>query len=166
MMLGSGAYLYSRWEDRPTPQGSFGDIALVATKADVKFARGDPASTDGPERWIYNAGSGSAALDAAKYLVVFREDHIRFVLYTAKEAQNVNPWLMGFTIGTPNERVIEKLGQPSSIAKSSNELDRMYSYEKYNVFFSFTQGKVVAFGIYQPKHGPMEFRSAPSAAAQ
>ena len=65
LMIGVGVYLYGRWEDRPTQQTSFGDIALAASKADVKFARGEPASTNDPDRWSYTAGSGSAGPEAA-----------------------------------------------------------------------------------------------------
>ena len=148
LIIGAGVnlyeHLYERWEERLTAQTSFGRIALNAKKADVKFSRGEPTSTAGLDAWIYNAGTELAEPGAAKYFVRFREGRIRFVLYTANDAQIVHPQLMGFTIGTPHERVIEKLGQPSNVANSANDLDRMYSYQTYNVFFSFTQGKLVS----------------------
>ena len=158
VVLGGGAYLYSRWVDRPTPQSKFGDIELTATPADVLFAKGEPQLRDSPDRWVYNAGSGSAAPNAAKYLVMFKDSRVRFVLYSASETQIVSPWFMGFDIGTSHERIVEKLGQPTNVSISENQLDRMFSYDRYNAFFSFSQGKLVAYGIYQPNTGPMAFR--------
>jgi hypothetical protein len=165
LLLGGGVYLHGRWTDRPVPQTKFGEIELTATPADVLFVKGEPQLKDGPDRWVYNAGSGSAAPDAAKYLVMFKDGRIRFVLYTAGAEQIVNPLLMGFDIGTAYDRVTERLGQPSSISISESQLDRMFSYEKYNTFFSFSQGKLVAYGIYQPKSGPMAFRTEAAASS-
>lgn len=159
LIVAGGTYAYSSWTDRPTSQSMFGDIALVATSADVLFVKGEPSSKDDPDRWVYNAGRGSASRDAAKYLVMFKDGRIRFVLYTASEAQIVHPWFMGFDIGTSHNRVVEKLGEPSNSSVSEDQLDRIFSYDKYNAFFSFSQGKLVAYGIYQPKDGPMAFRS-------
>lgn len=165
LFLSGVAYLYGSWNDRPTPQHTFAEIALTATPADVLFVKGEPKRKDGPDRWTYDVGSGSAAPDSAKYLVMFKDGRIRFVLYTASSDQLVHPWLLGFTIGTSYERVVERLGQPSSTSVSEDQFDRMFSYEKYNSFFSFSRGKLVAYGIYQPKGGPMAFRNEAAASS-
>ena len=101
------------------------------------------------------------------YLIQFKEGRIRYILYTASESQIVNPYLLGFTLGASYQDVEEKLGQPSHLTNSTDELDRMFSYDKLNVFFSFKKGRAIAYGMYQPADGPMKFRdeaagSAPS----
>jgi hypothetical protein len=163
-----GVYLYGAWADRPASQTKFGEISLAATPADVLFVKGEPKLKEGPELWLYNAGTGSAAHDAAQYLVRFKDGQLRFVLYTARAEQIVNPSLMGFDIGASYDEVTKRLGQPSRISISENQLDRMISYENYNTFFSFNRGKIVAYGMYQPKSGPMAFRSeaAPPSSAK
>lgn len=165
LLLNGGAYLYGYLKDRPTPQNKFGEISLTATPADILFLLGEPNLKDGPDRWIYYAGSVPAARDAAMYLVTFKNGRVRFVLYTASGEQISNPTLMGFDMGTSYERVLEKLGQPSNVSISENKLERMFSYEKFNVFFSFSQGRLVAYGIYQPTSGPMLLRSEAAASA-
>lgn len=162
-VVGGATYLYFLWESRPTPLASFTEIPLNATPADVRFIKGAPTKTDGPDRWIYNVGTGSAPADAAQLLVQFEQGRIRFVLYTASDQQIINPWVLGFSIGSSYEQVLDKLGQPSHVANSADELDRMFSYGKYNTFFSFRQARLVAYGIYQPSFGPMAFRNAAAA---
>lgn len=164
-ILSAGAYSYDRWDSRARPQLSFDDVELGSVPADVKFIKGEPTSTDSPDRWIYNAGSGAAARDAAKYLIQFKDGRIRFILYTANETQIVTPYLLGFTMGARYQDIEEKLGPPSHIGKSADDLDRIFSYDKLNVFFSFKQGRVIAYGLYQPADGPMRFRNESAASA-
>jgi hypothetical protein len=111
--------------------------------------------------WLYFTGSGSQ--ETAGYAIRFKEGKVRYVLYAAMTDQTGNPWMHGFTIQTPYETVLEKLGQPSYTSKSSDGLQRMMSFEKYNVFYTFEQAKVRDFGIYDPATGPMEYSKPASA---
>ena len=81
-VLSAGIYAHTRWEKRSTPQVTFNDIKLGASPADVKFAKGEPTSMDGPDRWVYDAGTGSGERNAAKYLIQFKEGRIRFARLT------------------------------------------------------------------------------------
>ena len=64
---------------------------------------------------------------------------------------------MGMRGGDTYEELIQKFGDPSHLDRSKDELERVLSFEKYNVFFLLKQNRVVLYGIYNPTHGPMEF---------
>jgi hypothetical protein len=155
---GVGLWAYSEYGDRPTPQTVFGGVTLTSTAADVRLAKGNPSKLLQDGRWLYYAGSGSAETTSAAYVIRFKDSKIRYVMYAATPRQSAHPWLQGFTIGTPYETVLSKLGPPSHTSTSADGLERMVSYEKYNTFYSFEQAKVSDFGLYSPSAGPMEHR--------
>jgi hypothetical protein len=158
-----GVYVYLRIEERPKPQNEFFGIQLRAMAADVKFAKGEPsAKKEDEDRWIYYVGSSSAGREAGQYHVKFKNGRVRFVLYRAASPEISYPYLLGFTIGSSYQQVQEKLGSPSHTSTSSDDLARIFSYDRLNTFFSFSQSEVVAFGIFDPQTGPVRFISEKS----
>lgn len=145
-------------DNRPKPQTAFLDIPLTSTKSDVKFIKGEPAKIEGEDSWIYSGESQYGAKNTPLILVRLRGEQVRFVLYTDTERQLLAPALLGFSIGSTYDDVVSALGVPSHTDASADGLSRMISYEKLNVFYSFTQRKVSALGIYRSKDGPMLFR--------
>lgn len=153
-------YVYTAIKDRPKPQTQFFDISLRATPADVKFAKGEPTSKDGEDRWIYNVSNPQMPADAqpAQYLIQFKDGRVRFILYTAEKSQLDKPYLMDFTLGSSFNQINDKLGTPSYTSTSSDDLSRLLSYNKYNVFFTFEQAEVVAYGIFDSQGEPVKFK--------
>lgn len=157
-ILALGVWLYSAYDERPIAQGSFEGLKLGSTPADVRFLKGEPIakhSTD--DQWVYHAHSGAAQPEDAVVIVQFRNGKVRYINYWANEGQIVNPYLLGFTIGSEYDSVIKKLGQPSHISASANGLNRLLSFEKYNVDFEFERGKVKTYGIFDPTTGPLKY---------
>jgi hypothetical protein len=165
---GLGFWGYTTYQDRPVAHDEFYGLKIGAPRADVRFAKGEPATVDGPDRWTYHAGSGSAGADAAVYLVKFTDDKVRYILYTAGSAQIYHPDLQGFELDSKYDAVLKKLGQASHVANSKDGLERILSFDKYKTFFIFRKGEVVAYGVYDTALGPMEFNpkgsQAPDAA--
>ncbi|KRB14564.1 hypothetical protein [Rhizobacter sp. Root16D2] len=158
-----GTWAYVMFNDRPKVQTSFWDIPLTATRSDVKFLKGEDqnksASKD-PDVWIYHVSENKAV-----YMVRFNGDKIRFIQFFSVDGAIGEPWLQGLSKGSTMEAVIETLGQPSYTAASQDGLERLLSYEKYQTFFRVERGRVVTYGVYDPKHGPMDYpteRAAPS----
>lgn len=157
VIAGLGTWGYVTYQDRPTAQTSFFDIPLGATRADVRFAKGEPSeiASDDPDVWIYKRGTTERPNTSA-YVVRFKGDKIRYVQYFSV-VDEVNPWLQGFTKGTPYDRVIEVLGQASHTATSKDGLEKILSFDKHNTFYRFEKAEVVTYGIFDSKEGPMEF---------
>jgi hypothetical protein len=97
--------------------------------------------------------------------VQFRDTKVRYITYWSSEDQIINPDLLGFSIGSSYNEVVKKLGQPSSISTSTDGLKRLLSFEKYQAFFEFSQGKVLSYGIYAPSTGPIKFHNEVNAAS-
>jgi len=169
-ILALGIWLYSAYDERPIAQESFEGLKLSSTPADVRFLKGEPiAKHSTGDQWVYDAYSGSAQPEDAVVIVGFRNGKVRYINYWANERQIVNSYLLGFTIGSDYDSVIKKLGQPSHISASADGLNRLLSFEKYNVAFEFEQGKVKSYGIFDPTTGPLEFSKevkAPAASAK
>ncbi len=153
-----GIWIYSSYEGRPTAPEDFEGLKLTSTPGDVRFLKGEPIAKHSTEdRWVYDAHSGSAQPVDAVLIVQFRDSRVRHITYWANERQIVNPYLLGFSIGSDYDAIIKKLGQPSHVSTSSDGLNRLLSFEKYRTFFEFERGKVRTYGIFDPSKGPLKF---------
>lgn len=160
IVLGLITYLYEKYEERPQIQNEFGGISLTSTQADIRFLKGAPLEEHSkPDRWVYPAHSGSGKAGDAFYIVQFRDTKVRYITYWSNEDQIINPYVLGLSVGSSYDEVVKKLGQPSSVSTSSDGLKRLLSFEKYQAFFEFSQGKVLGYGIYAPATGPIKFRN-------
>lgn len=165
-ILSLGIWSYSTYQERPAAMAEFEGLKLTSTPADVRFLKGEPIAKHSTEdQWVYDAHSGSAQPEDAVVLVKFRDGKIRHVTYWANERQIVNPYLLGFSIGSEYEPIIKRLGQPSHISTSANGLNRILSFEQFKIFYDFEQGKVRAFGIFDPSTGPMKYTKEADAQA-
>lgn len=145
------AWAYSEYENRIMAQSEFLSISLGSKVSDVRFIKGNPdmASMDGGV-WIFNDSKKKAEL-----LVLFRDTAVKAVLYIG-DCFYCNQ-MFGLGIGTRYEKVKEKVGEPTSVSISPDQLKRLASFEKWNVVFILKENKVINFGIYDSKLGPVVF---------
>ncbi|MDY0746547.1 hypothetical protein SNE35_18685 [Paucibacter sp. R3-3] len=165
VLCGLGVWLTNTYEARAKPLSTFGGITLASTEGDVRFAKGEPSKVLDEGLWVYYAGSGSANLDSAGYVVRFKAGKVRFIRYLAAPDQIVTPDLQGFGIGASYDHVLEKLGPASHVATSDDGLVRRLSYEKLKTFFTFEKAQIKDFGVYDPATGPLELSKPTSALA-
>ncbi len=132
------------------------------TQAEVRLAKGNPHSVLEDGRWVYQAGGGDAP-KASAYAVRFKEGKVRYIRYRSFAEQTSAPWLQGFTLDTEYASVLRRLGQPSHTSISSDGLERMVSYDKYNTFYTFEKSKVAEIGVFDPATGPMDYLPSESA---
>lgn len=165
-LLAAGLWAYSKYEDRPVAQVEFEGLRLAATPADVRFLKGEPIQRHSTEdRWVFSAHSSSGEPEDAVLIVQFREGKLRHVTYWANERQIVRPYLLGFSLGSDYEAVLQKLGAPSNVSTSVDGLTRLLSFARYNVFFEFERGRVRSFGIFDSATGPVRFNKESDEAA-
>jgi hypothetical protein len=142
-------WTYSKYENRVIAQTEFLSISLDDKAADVKFKKGNPAADDG-RVWIFRNSE-----NMQEHVVIFKDSTIKAVLYVGDCTYCNN--IFGLGIGTSYVEVKEKLGEPTSVSVSSDQLGRIASFEKWNLVFDLKENKVIAFGIYNPKLGPLIF---------
>lgn len=156
VIAGISYYTYKTISDRPKTQDSFWDISLNTTKEDIKFIKGEPTEITDKGNWVYKISQSDYTDDKSIYIITFRNDSVRYIMYFGSDWLSA-PDLQGIWIKSNRDKLIEKFGKPSSIAHSADELERIISYEQYNVSFILKGNKVIAYGLYNPTYGPIDF---------
>ena len=148
---GIGLYIYSKMSERPSVQNSFWDIPLHSTKEDVKYLKGVPTNKQyGDDNWTYKV-KGYLERESV-FWVSFKDNKIRFVLCWG----DPSAYLQGIGVGSNYSSIINKFGKTSFVFRSEDELTRLLSFEKYKVFFMVEQNEVIAYGMYNPRFGPLK----------
>lgn len=142
-------WVYGKYENRVIAQTEFLSISLGDKAPDVRFKKGNPANDDG-KIWIFNNSTNQPEL-----VVIFKDTAVKAVLYVGDCTYCNN--ISGLGIGTSYAEVKEKLGEATSVSTSSDQLERLSSFEKWNLVFNLKENKVIAFGLYDPKLGPITF---------
>lgn len=151
LLVGSvGGWIY--WSSLPptSPVSELWDISLGASKSDVRFLKGEPAEIVEPGTWVY------APNRASTYHLVFGEtDEIIRVLVVAAPGFRNGASLLGVRTGLGIQRLVDRLGEPSRVIPSSDDLSRAYLYRHLNVVFILEQGAVASYGIYDVEAGDL-----------
>ena len=150
VLAGAGLYSFWRYTQRPQVQTEYWDISLDSTKLDIKFLKGAPTKVEG-KVWRFET-----------YDVIFEgeSDTIRYVLYRGGKSRDDDfhsTGIQGIYPNTRLEEVLKKFGDPSNISTSKNGTKRIYSFERYRVFFELEKNKVTFLGMYNSESGPVHF---------
>lgn len=149
---GVGAFFYSEYKDRPRIQEKFWDITLEDSKADIKFRKGEPRVVE-EGLWTYKE-TGIASNDWAAYQVSFDGDKVWYVLCEGFKCPKIQGMRFDYTLS----KISARFGEPSRVAVSGDQLERIYSYDRYHVFFILKRDKVRAYGIFNPAVGFLGYR--------
>ncbi|MHB1290796.1 MAG: hypothetical protein ACYCY5_01215 [Sulfuricella sp.] len=149
---GSIAYVYQQYEDRPRKLTALWDVSLNDTASDVKFKKGEPTTRLDNDHWVYRPYQTTEG----DYVVYFKNDRVRSIIYFGPMYNG--PSVHGVGHYDSSQELDAKLGPPSYVSRSKDELRRAYSYEKFNVVAHFEGGKISALGIYDPASGPFKFK--------
>ncbi len=153
ILLGAGYYIIQSISNRPEPQTSFLNISLDSTKGDIKFLKGEPDKGSNDGIWFYSKGKE----ETSSFFIIFKDNKIRVIGYDGKYFRS--PSFQGVSIGASYDEIINKFGQPSYVSISEDELSRILSYDRYNIFFGLEENKVFSFGIYNKSLGPFKFKN-------
>jgi len=150
-----GVFLYEEWDSREEThryvitdkaQTEFLSISLGDKVSDVRFKKGTPwgEGRDG-DVWMFHDST-----------VIFKDKKVRAVLYSG-ECVICNQIFGDLGIGTSYEDLQGKLGEPTSVSSSADQLKRLVSFKKQNLVFFLEQNMVFQYGIYNSKQGPITF---------
>jgi hypothetical protein len=151
ILLGVGYYIYQSISNRPKPQTTFLGISLDSTKGDIKFLKGEPIKGSDDKFWSYSTEQGKSS-----FFIIFKDSKIWVIGYDGEILYGNS--LQGVYIGASYDEIIKKFGQPSFVSISEEELERILSYDKYNVFFVLKENRVISYGIYNKTLGPFKYR--------
>lgn len=154
---GSIGYFYQQHESRPRKLNELWEISLNDSLVDVKFKKGEPTTQLDNDFWIYQPSQTSDV----SYVVYFKNNRVTSVMYFGPMYSA--PYIHGVGHYDSLQELETKLGQPSFVSRSKDELRRAYSFEKFNIVVQFKAGTVSAIGIYDPATGPFRFKEESNA---
>lgn len=146
---GLAIYIYQQYEARPQRQTELWGIALKASPEAIKFAKGEPTAVD-EDLWWFSLGNDYG------YVVLFKNGKVRAVAYDGPGY--LAPTVSGVSPYSSLKELEEKLGPASFVSRSKDQLQRWYSFEKFNVIARLEKGEIRAIGIYDPETGPIRFK--------
>jgi hypothetical protein len=148
--LGIVGGLYQQYEDRPRKLKELWGVSINDSAGDVKFNKGEPTTRD-KDVWVYRPYETIEG----DYVVFFKNDRVRSVMYFGPMYNA--PSLHGVGHYDSPQELDKKLGPPSYVSHTKDELSRIYSYEKFNIVVHFSEGKMSGLGIYDPAMGAFKF---------
>lgn len=152
LVIGFGTYAYVQYENRPQIATSLWNVAIGASPSDVKFAKGEPTEIDNEvstkPRWVYKT-------EHVTYFVEFKEDKVARVMAVGERLYL--PSVGGVSAYASFEEISDKLGPPSYISRQKDELQRTYSFSKYNVAFGIERGEIQMIAVGVSEASPVRF---------
>lgn len=153
-VIGLGAFAYFKYSNWPEAATGLGGVRIGASPADVKFSKGEPSKIrsitltdpDGKSHdeplWIYEG-------EHTYYVIYFGKGSVTRIL--AGGDRLYLPSIKGVSTYDSIESLISKLGEPSHVSRSKSDLERIYSFAKYNVAFTYSKGEMetVIVGVTQ-----------------
>ncbi len=160
-ITGFSIWGYTTFRDRPQLQREFWGIPLTATRADVRFMKGEPSEITELD-WVYYIKDNTSGNNIAAHVIRWEPaGTVRYVMYATSSGNFIHPSLQGFQVDSSYASIISELGSPDHVSTSTDGLSRMLSYAKYQTFYIFEQAKLKSYGTYSPASGPREFTIVP-----
>jgi hypothetical protein len=142
IVIGIGAWAWNWYENRPQVVTKIGDISLGMTPIDVTLALGKPnleapaTGEDQTSRFYYFDYDNEL-----NYLIRFSKDSgVERAVVVCTE----NSYRKIFGLGKYNDedKIIEKLGKPTTTSIRADGLAKFISYSQWKVAFSIEKGQV------------------------
>lgn len=152
----ASTFAYQYISSLPTKMNRFQDVSLGASKDDVLFIKGEPAKRENDSRWTYKNNDLYSENVQSETVIKFKDGHVQYILHVPYLEPKINDRIFGISKGTKIDEITEKLGTHSEMNANSDGTARLYTYEKYNLFFGLSKGSVDIYGIYDSKLGPLK----------
>ena len=153
-IAGAGFYIYNLYEKKPKTYHAYQDIPLNASESDLIFLKGQNSykkyTKDKSTQVIAYTSEDKNIFIRIKDDKVWR---ISCHSETSYDCSALNKTSLFDLAGD----VKEKLGEPDHVHTSDDDTNRMWVFEKYNIYMMLSKGKVDSIGIFEPKLGIPEF---------
>lgn len=165
-VIGIGIWAYSWFESRPVPQDELMGIKLGMTQQEVKYLKGEmQISPRNKDLWWLRDEEVAQPLTSVHFV-----DGVVAQVQAIKIAKESLPYVANVSSYSGSKDIEEKLGRPTKVLMSKDSLSKMMVYDNYRVWFSLSQEKMWAVGVFDPKkHTPgfaVEVASPPNASDQ
>ena len=148
---GAGFYIYNQYENKPKIYDTYLNIPLNASEADLIFLKGDENNyknyTEDKSIELYAYIS-----DDQDIFVRLKEGKIWRVSCYSDSSYNCRS-LNRVNLHDSASVVRKKIGEPDSVSISDDNVERIWLYDKYNIYMILSKGKVDALGIFEPRLG-------------
>jgi hypothetical protein len=145
-------YFHQQYENQPKKLTELWGVSLKDGMSEVKFKKGEPTSRPDSDLWVYRPYQ---TIDG-NYVVYFKDNRVRAIIYFGPMYNG--PSIAGVSNYDSPQDLDKKLGSPSFVSRSKDDLRRSFSYEEFNIVAQFESGKMSALGIYDPTSGPFRFK--------
>jgi len=131
-------FAYQWYKDLPRPVDTLGKVSLGMKPVDVTLDLGKPTDEGvNDEGWKHYFYKDYSTLN---YFIAFDEnDRVRRICSEAFYND-----IFGLGVYDSEDRVVNKLGEPSKTSINQDGLSKFISYSKYNIAFSIEKGSVKA----------------------
>ena len=151
-LVAVGVYAYNMIPETPKRETSFWEIPLGASEHDVLFIKGEPTNKD-DDNWLYMFNDSQGNWERV-YYVNLKGGKVWLTGFVGADPVSWQENIQSITMGSSENAVREKFGEPSPGVSTKDGLRRMYHYSQYNVFFQLERNKVTGLGIYDPEVAP------------
>lgn len=155
-----------KWEEsQPRLETSMFGVTVGDPMDEVRYMKGKatdqakrcpvekPDCTDGAI-WGYAVGD-------VTYFVSFSEGKVQWINAVAAEGGRGSlPSFRGVSVYATQAEVEKLYGTPSNVSTDKELGQRLVSFMKYGVFFTFEQDRMVGIGVVDPSRKPLEFAGA------
>ena len=148
---GTWFYIYNYYENKPKTSiyEAYLNIPLNASEAELIFLQGDEYKTKRYSEDNNNIHYLYITEDKNGINVRIKENKIwRISCYetTSYSCSSLNE----IQIHDSANEVKEKLGEPSYVSISDDNTERVWAYEKFNIYMMLSKGQVDGIGIFEP----------------
>ncbi|MFA5830754.1 MAG: hypothetical protein WC878_02885 [Candidatus Paceibacterota bacterium] len=139
LLITGAIYAYNWYQDRPHEADTLGKISLGMSPVEVTLLLGKPNNEDvdgkNRQRYFYTEYLGDV-----EYVVSFDETSGVQVICSEDYLNDI----FGLGVYDNEQKIIDKLGNPTKISINEDGLSKFISYSQYKVAFRIQKGSVSA----------------------
>jgi len=151
---GTGFYIYNQYENKPKAYDTYLDIPLNATENDLIFIKGDGYDVkqyDSDKNNIYIRYQEDKENEYT-HNIRLKEGKVWRISCFSNRSYDCPP-INKISLKYKISEVEERLGKPDYESSSDDSTERLWIYEKLNLYMNLKQGKIKTIGIFDPSLG-------------
>jgi len=151
---GAGFYIYNYYESKTKIYDTYLNISLNASENDLIFIKGDGYDVkkyDSGKNNIYIAYQENKKNEYT-HNIRLKEGKVWRISCSSNRSYDCPP-INKISLNYTTSEVEERLGKPDYESSNDDSTERLWVYERLNVYMNLKQGKIVSIGIFDPSLG-------------